>query len=247
LRDTSVEKNLIDHPNLVVLSPYMDSYCERGLTNLLAGKRSFPASAIETYAREVYARVDELEAALVSLRLACRFVTELGSELNPSPTIYRYHYENFVLRVIGMVDRAHRLVGASLLLAPEKYQAMGGNLFVQKATKTDHPGLFRAIKAIADVVSGYRGPRNELIHSSAYSSRELGTFMGVEQLNLDTGAIDINELKRDYSAAGAAEIEQTIKNLVEALTALMDELGPVFSDAHKLESKKGVDLDSTHS
>lgn len=98
LRDISVEKNLIDHPNLVVLSPYMDSYCERGLTNLLAGKRSFPASAIETYAREVYARVDELEAALTSLRLACRFVTELGSELNPSPTIYRYHYENFVLR-----------------------------------------------------------------------------------------------------------------------------------------------------
>lgn len=247
MRDTSVDKNLIDHPNLVVLFPHMDSYCERGLTNFIAGKRSFPASAIETYAKGVFARVDELDAALVSLRLACRFVTELGSELNPSPAIYRYHYENFVLRVIGLVDRAHRLVGASLLLASEKYQGMGGNSFVQKATKTDHPGLFKALRAIAEAVSGYRGPRNELIHSSAYSSRELGTFMGVEQLSLDTGAIDINELKRNYSSAGATEIEQTIGSLVETLTALLDELGPIFSDAHKSASKKAIDRDSTHS
>lgn len=233
MRDTSKDKILIDHPNLVVLLPHMHSYCEKGLTNYAEGKGSFSVSTTETYACGVFERVAELDTALISLRLACRFVTELGSEPNPSPDVYRYHYENFVLRVIGLVDRAHRLVGASLLLPSKKYEGMRGNAFVQDATKTSHPGLYSALNAVADAVNSYRGPRNELIHSNAYSSRELGIFMGVEQFNVDTGSIDMKELKRDYSSAGAAEIEQTIERLVVALTALLDELGPAFSIAHQ--------------
>lgn len=216
----------------------MHSYCEKGLSNLVEGKDSFTVSTIETYASGVFARVDELDAALVSLRLAFRFVTELGSEPNPSPAIYRYHYENFVLRVIGLVDRAYRLVGASLLLPPEKYDAIRGNVFVQKATKTKHPRLHRALRSIADAVNSYRGPRNELIHSTAYFSRELGIFMGIDQFSVDTGSVDMSELKRDYSSAGAAEIEQTIERLVATLTALLDELGPAFSTAHTFSVSK---------
>lgn len=216
----------------------MHSYCEKGLTNHLEGKDRFQVSAIETYATGVFSRVDELDTALVSLRLACRFVTELGSEPSPSPAIYRYHYENFVLRVIGLVDRAHRLVGASLLLPSEKYEAMRGNSFVQKATKTKHPKLFSALGAVANAVNSYRGPRNELIHSSAYSSRELGIFVGIEQFNVDTGSLDLNELKREYSSAGAAEIERTIRQLMATLTALLDELGPAFSIAHQFNASQ---------
>lgn len=211
----------------------MHSYCEKGLAKLVEGKDSIPASAIETYASGVFARVDELDTALVSLRLACTFITELGSEPSPSPAIYRYHYENFVLRVIGMVDRAHRLVGASLLLSSRKYEGMGGNTFVQKTTKANHPELYSALNAVADAVNSYRGPRNELIHSSAYSSRELGIFIGVEHFSVDTGSVNLDELKRDYSSAGASEIEQTINRLVTTLTTLLDKLGPVFSTAHK--------------
>lgn len=143
-----------------------------------------------------------------------------------------------MLRVIGLVDRAHRLVGASLLMPSKKYEGMRGNAFVQDATKASHPRLYSALSAVADVVNSYRGPRNELIHSNAYSSRELGIFMGVEQFNLDTGSVDMNELKRDYSSAGAAEIEQTIERLVAALTALLDELGPAFSIAHQFSVSK---------
>lgn len=216
----------------------MQSYCTKGLTNHIEGKDSFTVSTIETYASGVFARVDELDTALVSLRLACRFVTELGSEPTPSPAIYRYHYENFVLRVIGLVDRAHRLVGASLLLPIERYEAMRGNTFVQKATKTKHPELYSALGAVAEAVNSYRGPRNELIHSSAYSSRELGIFMGIEQFSVDTDSLDLNELKRDYSATGAAEIEETIGRLVATLTALLNKLGPAFSTAHNFSVSK---------
>ena len=238
MQDTSTDKNLIDHPNLVVLLPHMHSYCEKGITNFSAGKDSFSVSIIETYASGVFERVAELDTALISLRLAHRFVNELSSEINPNPDVYRYHYENFVLRVIGLVDRAHRLVGASLLLPSKKYEGVGGNQFVQSETKTKRPRLHGALSAVAAAVNNYRGPRNELIHSNAYSSRELEIFMGVEQFNVDTGSVDIKELKRDYSSTGAAEIEQTIGRLVTTLTALLDELGPAFSTAHEFSLKK---------
>lgn len=235
---TTKSKNLIDHPHLTVLIPHLHSYCEKGLTNFVAGKKNFSVSAIETYANGVFERVSELDTALVSLRLACLFITELGSESNPSPDIYRYHYENFVLRVIGLVDRAHRLVGASLLLPARHYEVIGGNRFVQSSTKSNHPGVHRALNAVALAVKGYRGPRNELIHSSAYSSRELGIFAGVEQFSVDTGAIDINELKRDYSSAGASEIEETINRLFKTLSDLLDELSPAFVKAHEFIATK---------
>ena len=238
MQDTSTDKNLIDHPNLVVLLPHMHSYCEKGITNFAAGKDSLSVSTIETYASGVFERVAELDTALISLRLAFRFVNELSSEINPNPDVYRYHYENFVFRVIGLVDRAHRLVGASLLLPSKKYEGVGGNRFVQSETKTKRPRLHRALSAVATAVNNYREPRNELIHSNAYSSRELGIFMGVEQFNVDTGSVDVKELKRDYSSTGAAEIEQTIGRLVTTLTALLDELGPAFSTAHEFSLKK---------
>lgn len=233
-----MDKNLIDHPSLVVLLPHMHSYCEKGLTNYAEGKASFSVTAIEEYACGVFERVAELDTALISLRLACRFVTELSSDPNPSPDVYRYHYENFVLRVIGLVDRAHRLVGASLMLPSNKYEGGRGNIFVQDATKTSYPGLHNTLNAVADAVKSYRGPRNELIHSNAYSSRELSIFMGIDQFNVHTGSVNVSELKRDYSSAGAAEIERTIERLVVALTKLLDELRPAFSIARRFSTSK---------
>ncbi|WP_143024459.1 hypothetical protein [Pseudomonas abietaniphila] len=56
----------------------------------------------------------------------------LSQPLSEYTGIYRYHFENFVLRVIELVDRAHQLVGVSLLGPSEKYEAMGGNTLFRK-------------------------------------------------------------------------------------------------------------------
>lgn len=125
-------RNLSDHPGLQVLLPHYSSYAVRGLAAFRAEKRRFHVSALEIYAAEVFERASELDNALVALRLTAGFVTELSSQPSPSPDIYRYHYENFVLRVIGFVDRAHRLVGAALLLNRKEFESPSGNQYVQR-------------------------------------------------------------------------------------------------------------------
>jgi len=59
-----------------------------------------------------------------------------------------------------------------------------------------NPNIHATLQGVTDTVDGYRGPRNELIHSSAFSSRELGLFQSIRQFRVDTGDIDTDELAR---------------------------------------------------
>lgn len=219
---------LIDHPGLQVLMPHLKSYLLKGLAELQSGGTRFPGTAVETYASGVAERVSELDNALQALRLTLDFVIDLGKQRNPDPNLFRYHYENFVLRVIGFVDRAHRLVGSALLLDKAKFESIHGNRFVQSQVKDTHPDIHAALMGVAKAVDGYRGPRNELIHSSAFSSRELGLFQSIRQFRIDTINIDIDDLARQHYAEGGREIALTIVRLAEVLTTLLDFLAPLF-------------------
>lgn len=222
-------QGLINHPALQVLMPYLHSYTLKGLTEIQPGGQKVTASAVEIYTMGVVERVSELDTALAALRMALDFVMALGSQQKPDPEVYRYHYENFVLRVIGFVDRAHRLVGSTLLLDKAKFEGIRGNSYVQNQVRSVHPDVHAALQRISQVVENYRGPRNELIHSTAFSSRELGLFMYVRLFDMDTGGIDVDELARAHFSRGSEEITLAIAGLVEALTDLLCILAPLFT------------------
>ncbi len=229
----------MDHAGLKVLHPSMTRYLKKGLAEI-GSDQVFAASAAEIYASVVCERVLELDNALSALRLTMDFVMELGREAKPDPDIYRYHYENFVLRVIGFVDRAHRLVGAALAMPVKKVEGTGGNAFVQKQILTAYPGVHAALLAVAKTVESYKGPRNELIHSTAFSSRELGLFTSIKHYRVNTGEVDTDELARNHFSKGATEIALTIAKLVETLKVLLDALAPLFDMAHQHVQLEGV-------
>ena len=224
-------RGLIDHPGLQVLMPHLQTYLLKGLTELRSGGETFSGTAVEIYAAGVADRVSELDNALSALRLTMGFVMELGSQPSPDPDVYRYHFENFVLRVIGFVDRAHRLVGSSLLMKNAEFENIRGNRVVQDRVKTSHPDIHAALQSVTEAVESYRGPRNELIHAAAFTSRELGLFQSIRQFGVDTGGLDMDALARHHFSEGGTEIALTIARLVEALTTLLDSLAPLFANA----------------
>jgi hypothetical protein len=229
-------RTLSDHPGLQVLLPYYGSYARKGMEAFRSEKRRFKASTVEEYAAGVFARVTELDNALGALRLTAGFVTELGTQSSPGPDIYRYHYENFVLRVIGIVDRAHRLVGAALLLDRKKFEGTTGNQYVQQQIKSDAE-LSMALRGVVQAVKSYKGPRNELIHAAAFNTPELGLFLTVHQVGLDVGDIDVDGLAREHFAQGGKEIAMTIVQLETLLATLLDVLAPQFSTAAAHEDR----------
>lgn len=232
--------DLTDHPSLHILRPFITSYLKKGLAEIGSENKTFPASAAEIYAAGVCERVSELDNALAALRLTLDFVMDLGKEPKPDPDIYRYHYESFVLRVIGFVDRAHRLVGTSFVMPMKKVEGIGGNAFVQKQIVADHPHVHAALLAVSDAVDSYKGPRNELIHATSFSSRELGLFTSIKHLGIDTDGLNTDELARHHFSKGGIEIAVTIAKLVETLKALLDALTPLFEIVHQHVQIEGV-------
>lgn len=224
---------LIEHQALSPLMPHLKSSVQKGLTAHLSGNQSFTGTASEIYAKEVAEKVSELDNSLESLHLTRNYIMGLSISPAPSPAEYRYHYENFIFRAVGLIDRAHRFVGASLMLEQSKYECVSGNKYVASKVKVDHPETHSALEKIAYEVSTHRTLRNELIHSSAFSDRELGLFSACKALNVTTPeGTDVTNLMKGHFSLNAEEVAILIAKVEKLLVALIDSLAPVYEIVH---------------
>lgn len=222
----------VEHSALTPLLPHVKSYLLKGLSEYKAGGSEFPASSIERYAALVLEKVGELDNSISSIRLALNFILDLDPAPNATSEIYRYHYENFIFRSVGIIDRTHRLVGASLAFDAKKYECTNGIKYIQGCVEHDHPPISAALLAVTNAVNLNKSPRNELIHSAAFSSRELSLFSGAEAFGLDTlSDIDPKKLMREHFAENGAEIAKTLAEVILAIHALLESLAKIYETA----------------
>ena len=222
-----------EHSALTPLLPHMQSYMRKGLAELRAGGNKFEASTIEIYAAGVLEKVGELDNAVASIRMAMNFILDLGSAADTTSNVYRYHHENYILRSIGIIDRAHRLVGTSLLLDARKYESFGSIKYVLGHVEHDYPEIFAALTAVSDAVRSNKSPRNELIHSTAFSNRKLGLFSAIEAIGLDVQSdIDAKKLMRDYFSEGGARVAVTLSDIITSIRVLLESLAKTYETAH---------------
>jgi Cthe_2314-like HEPN len=219
----------IEHQAIACFLPYLESYVLKGLQEVNPNGGQFEATERESYAANVFERIGELDNAVKSLRLAMGFVTDLKNTHEDAPEVYRYHYENFLLRLTGLVDRAHRLVGASLLLCPSRLKKIGANEFVEKEIASDYPELLECLRKLTTVSAKHKTSRNKVAHSKAFSTRELGLFSAVVSLNLKVGdKTQINELMNGYFSEGGAELALLVAEMVTGIEELLDALAPIY-------------------
>lgn len=225
--------DFVEHPALTPLLPLMQSYLLKGLAAQKAGINNFEASAVEIYAATVLEKVGELDNATASIRLAMNFILDLGMTADATSNVYRYHYENYIFRSVGITDRAHRLVGASLMLNAAKYESSSGINYVQQHVKHDHPEIYTALTAVSDAAKPNKSPRNEIVHSAAFSNRELGLFSAIEVIGLDAPSdIDVKELMLGYFSEGGAQIAITLSEIIRSVRILLNSLAKTYETAH---------------
>jgi hypothetical protein len=218
----------IEHQALARFLPHLQSYARKGLQEVKPNGGEFKATEKEAYAANVFERVGELDNSVKSLRLAMGFVLDLKNTHEYAPDVYRYHYENFLFRLIGIVDRAHRLVGTSLLLSSSKLEGIRANKFVTESTAADYPELHECLKRLATSAAKHKTSRNEVAHSKAFSTRALGLFSAVVSLNFELGdKTQINELMDSYFSVGGTELALLVAEMVTGIEALLDALAPI--------------------
>ncbi|WP_409286732.1 Cthe_2314 family HEPN domain-containing protein [Pseudomonas guariconensis] len=165
-----------------------------------------------------------MDNTLSSLGLVIRYLEEVSQAQDPDPEIYRYHYENFIFRGIGAVDRAFLLVADALLLSK---RARKTNLLIADAAKK-FPGVHHALLRVKDSMEVYRKPRNVVIHDSAYSNRELGTLSGARHIGVELGNYDLAAISRETFALGTATVAKVVADLERTLHDLLSALKPLF-------------------
>ncbi|WP_397459082.1 Cthe_2314 family HEPN domain-containing protein [Pseudomonas asplenii] len=222
-------QSLKEHAGLRCMHPHFHSYAIRALEEINIGDASVNANALEYFAQAVLGRVDELDNSLASLYLAHGFIKELSLHHDPRVDTYRYHYENFVFRGIGAVDRAYLLVAEALQLSKS---ARKNNVQISKYAE-QKPEVYAALEDVKATFEPYRKPRNVIIHDSEYSNRELGILAGARHFGVDCERFDISALARESFALKADEILKVLIHLAYTLRKLLSTLQPVF------ESKVG--------
>lgn len=223
--------NLVEHPVLEGLLPHLQSYCQKGLREIESTTKTFKVSSIESYAASVFERVGELDNAIKSIRLTMDFIFELKGDHKNFADIYRYHYENFFLRLIGLADRSYLLVGTSLQLNPTKLESMGANKFVSTSVLRTNPEVHQCLSQLDVAIAKHRILRNEIAHLRAFSNRELGLFSAIEMLSIDVGEkIDIQKLKAEFSSKENAELVTFFAEVVTTIEELLEALASTYKE-----------------
>lgn len=217
---------MLDHASFKPLIPYMQSYAVKQLNG---DRYSDESIQLELYANDVMGRVGEIEDSIASLRLSKDFIRNIYSSSLDDLRVYRYHYENFLLRTIGLVDRAHLLVGTSFLLDKSKLERIGAKKFIQNEIKLIDESIYLKLLSISKYANKYEKPRNEVIHSKAFSNRKLNLLMAVHTFKLKPSDIDVESLVHAHISAGSEEIDEAITQFQFELNELFNVLAPTYS------------------
>ncbi|STQ89663.1 hypothetical protein [Iodobacter fluviatilis] len=195
---------LTEHNALLSLRPFWVSY-QSMLKMVQAGGR-FYASPQESYAAKQFEKLYELEHDLSNLKRAADFIRDLAADSAEGYDIYRYHDEHFSMRFAGIVDKSHRLVGASLLLKADKCEGSGGNAFVIRAAKDHYPDAAANLERLTALEANHKKARKAAV---AMEAGMRGTDIAFEAIYLD-------ELNSKIAAALAALL-LTLKPVYELI------------------------------
>lgn len=213
---------LIDCDSLKCLYPLIQRYAKNGMQAFASKSQTFVATPAEKYAQAVFSRVGELDTAFKSLAMVRRFIEDLSSSDSPDLEAYRYHYENFVFRGTGVVDRAYQLIADALVLSK---RARESNAKILERTE-ELPAVHQAMAAVVAAMQSYRDARNRITHAEAYSDKRLGALLAVQALNIPTEGHDIAGLTNEAFDDALAAISEAVDALRQGVGELLQALGP---------------------
>jgi hypothetical protein len=220
---------LVEHPALKPLTEYLSAYLVKGLQAMESGNRTFVATPLEIYAEGVWERVGEVDNCLDAMRLAISEISKIAKNSPPSAArLYRYHYENYLLRLSGMLDRAHRVVGTVIGMPEKRLNSSATNVAVRKSVERASPMVHHSLLAIEALMAEKKATRNAVAHAAAYSSRELGLFTASEHLvKSPLDKTKIQELMTAHFATEVGWLGVLTVQSEAAIHKLLDELAPL--------------------
>ncbi|VVD78813.1 hypothetical protein [Pandoraea fibrosis] len=190
----------------------------------------------ENYAYKLFARADEIDKGFSSIKLVEKQLENLQLSEESARELLIYHYENFLIRAVGMVDRAHKLAGQAILIPTNILESTGCNRVVNQKSERLYGTVHSALAAVVESVTDYKSLRNELVHSQQFSNRLLSSAAMVQTFG-DQGDLALSrEALALFRRNALAEVRQTWEGLQKSLNELLSALAPIVTEAFILAS-----------
>jgi hypothetical protein len=219
---------LIEHPVLLVLSKDLRTYLLKLLTQATGSNVQIEVSPAEVRAHSIYSRVAELDNCLRSLRMAIAGLQIEATSSAPDIEQYRYHTENYLLRLTGIYDRACRFVGIAIGMSSQQVDQQSGNSHVKKQLQAIGANCVTAVLAeLKSLLEPHWDSRNLVAHAGEFSSRELGLFSTVSQVKSEfANPEELHSLMTHHFRDGALDFGLLALQVEGLLYRLIEELAP---------------------
>jgi len=227
-----------DNIHIKQLFPLVTKSLSKAVTAMQQGNTTYNASAMEQYAQNIFSRVAEIDNAFKNLSITLEYLNKsdyVDSEYNFSEH-HAFHIENFLLRLISIIDRSHLLAGSTMLMENNKIERLGGNKKVYKELTDFSAASADILSKMSDAVGNLRDTRNKVAHQSGYSSKNIMVLQTIENAKIEsicvkeiTDVMSYDEIKNiviDEAIKPFTEVVSTMDDLVEDL---IDSLSFVYT------------------
>lgn len=227
---------LIEHPALAVILEDL-RIC---LVKMLAQDKpaQVKVSFAEDRAHAIFSRVSEIDNCLRSLRIAITGLQAEATSQSPNVEQYRYHTENYLLRLTGIYDRACRFAGVAIGMTDQQVDKQSGNSDVLRNLKCSGAwgGAVERLCELKAMLAPHWGNRNVLAHEGQFSSMEIGLFVTISQVKLESVSLgELHTLMTEHFGDGALDFGQLALRLEDLLYRLIEDLAPAIAQSSEVQ------------
>lgn len=217
---------LIEHPALTAINEDLRSCLLKLLAHAKGGPAQVEVSPAEHRAHAIFSRVAEVDNCLRSLRIAIAGLQAEATSESPSVEQYRYHVENYLLRLTGIYDRACRFAGIATGMPSEQVDQQSGNSKVlSRLKRSGAQKPLETLRELKALLEPHWDNRNMVAHAVEYSSREIGLFVTVTQVKLESvSQDDLHKLMTEHFRDGAFDFGLLVLQADGLLYRLIEEL-----------------------
>jgi hypothetical protein len=178
---------LISHPVLAKIGEDLRTCLLKLLVHPQIDPAQVGLTPAESRAHAIYSRVAEIDNCLRSLRIAIGGLQAEAASNSPNIEQYRYHAENYLLRLTGIYDRACRFVGVTIGMTSREIDKQSGNRDVQeRLRKIGANNVVHRLCELKALLEPHWENRNVAAHAGEISSQQIELFSAVSQLKLES-------------------------------------------------------------
>lgn len=231
-----------ENPNLKQLIALVATPVAKGLSALSNGENTYPVSAIEKYALDVFMRVHEIDNSFKSMNITLEYLKKktYTNSKHAFSEHHTLHFENFLLRLTSVIDRCSLLAGSTMFMGNSTIERLGGKRKIDDQLKNFSPLSYGILNRMRDTINNERESRNKIAHQSGHSSKNLCALQAIEDSSADsilvkeiTELMSYDEIKDQVIQDSVIRFQILYSTLDSLVTELINSFSFVYDELFK--------------